>query len=42
MGIEVFLINELYKTNKRLNTKYSNRYYTNEDLQKILKGKSEE
>jgi hypothetical protein len=38
----VFLINELHKKNKQLNTKYSNRYYTNEDLQKILKGKSEE
>lgn len=37
----IFLMNELYKKNKQLNTKYSNRYYTNEDLQKILKGNSE-
>lgn len=36
-----FLKNELFKKEKQLKTKYSNRYYSDEDLQIILKGKSD-
>ena len=35
-----FLINELYKRDKQLKTKYVNRYYQEEDLQMMLKGVS--
>lgn len=36
----IFLINELYKRDKQLKTKYVNRYYQEEDLQMMLKGVS--
>lgn len=35
-----FLINELYKRDKQLKTRYVNRYYQEEDLQMMLKGVS--
>ena len=33
-----FLLVEIHKKEKSLDTKYKNRYYTDEELQKILKG----
>lgn len=36
----IFLINELYKRDKQLKTRYVNRFYQEEDLQMMLKGVS--
>lgn len=36
----IFLINELYKRDKQLKTRYVNRYYQEENLQMMLKGVS--
>ena len=33
-----FLMTEIYKKDKQLNQPYKNREYTEEDMQKILKG----
>lgn len=33
-----FLLTELHKKEKQLQTEYKNRFYTEEDIQKILKG----
>ncbi len=35
----IFLINELHKRDKQLKTRYVNRYYQEEDLKIMLKGK---